>query len=219
MAAVTKGILGRKVGMTQIFDPTTARVTPVTVVQAGPCRISAVRTPERDGYTAVQIAYGEVVERKLNKPELGHLKGASLPPMRHLMELRLDSTEGFELGQELLADLFAKGEKVDVTATSKGKGFTGPMRRHGFKGLSASHGTERKHRSPGSIGASATPSRVFKGMKMGGQHGNTRISTLNLEVVEADPVRNLILIKGSVPGPDGGLVLIRSSVKAKQARA
>jgi large subunit ribosomal protein L3 len=185
MAAVTKGILGRKVGMTQIFDPTTARVTPVTVVQAGPCRISAVRTPERDGYTAVQIAYGEVVERKLNKPELGHLKGASLPPMRHLMELRLDSTEGFELGQELLADLFAKGEKVDVTATSKGKGFTGPMRRHGFKGLSA----------------------------------NTRVSTLNLEVVEADPVRNLILIKGSVPGPDGGLVLIRSSVKAKQARA
>ena len=218
MAAVTKGILGRKVGMTQIFDPTTARVTPVTVVQAGPCRVSAVRTPERDGYTAVQIAYGEVAERKLNKPELGHLKGASLPAMRHLMELRLDSTDGFELGQELLADVFATGEKVDVTATSKGKGFTGPMRRHGFKGLSASHGTERKHRSPGSIGASATPSRVFKGMKMGGQHGNTRISTLNLEVVEADAVRNLILIRGSVPGPDGGLVLIRSSVKAKQAR-
>ncbi|GAC1362877.1 MAG: 50S ribosomal protein L3 [Actinomycetota bacterium] len=218
MAVVTKGILGRKVGMTQIFDEA-ARVIPVTVIQAGPCRVSTVRTPERDGYVAVQLAYGEVAERKLNKPELGHLKTASLPPLRHLVELRLTSTEGFAVGQEILADVFAKGERVDVTATSKGKGFTGVMRRHGFKGLSASHGTERKHRSPGSIGASATPSRVFKGMKMGGQHGNTRITTLNLEVVEADPVRNLLLIRGSVPGPDGALVLIRSSVKTKQAKS
>ena len=218
MAVVTKGILGRKVGMTQIFDPVTARVTPVTVVQAGPCRVSAVRTPERDGYTAVQLAFGEVAERKLNRPELGHLKGASLPAMRHLMELRLATTEEYTLGQEIHADVFAKGDKVDVMASSKGKGYAGPMRRHGFKGLSASHGTERKHRSPGSVGASATPSRIFKGMKMAGNLGASRVSTLNLEVVEADPVRNLLLIRGSVPGPDGGVVLVRSSVKARSAK-
>lgn len=217
MAAVTKGILGRKVGMTQIFDET-ARVVPVTVVEAGPCRVSAIRTPERDGYVAVQIAFGEVSERKLNLPELGHLKAVSLPPMNHLAELRLVSTEGFEVGQELLADVFAKGDKVDVVANSKGKGFSGPMRRHGFKGLSASHGTERKHRSPGSVGASASPSRIFRGMKMAGQLGATRVSILNLEVVDADPKRNLLLIRGAVPGPNGCIVLVRSSVKAKEAK-
>jgi large subunit ribosomal protein L3 len=217
MAEVTKGILGRKVGMTQIFDES-ARVVPVTVVQAGPCRVSAIRTAERDGYTAVQLAFGEVPERKVNKPERGHLKTASLPPMRHLAELRLPTTEGFEMGQEILADVFAKGERVDVVGESKGKGFAGVMRRHGFRGLSGSHGTERKHRSPGSVGASATPSRVFKGVRMAGQLGSGRVTTLNLEVVEADPVRNVLLIRGAVPGPDGGLVLVRSSVKAKKAR-
>lgn len=217
MAAVTKGILGRKVGMTQIFDEA-ARVVPVTVVEAGPCRVSAIRTPERDGYAAVQIAFGEVPERKLNLPELGHLKAVSLPPMNHLAELRLVSTGGFEIGQELLADVFAKGDKVDVVANSKGKGFSGPMRRHGFKGLSASHGTERKHRSPGSVGASASPSRIFRGMKMAGQLGASRVSILNLEVVDADPKRNLLLIRGAVPGPNGCIVLVRSSVKAKEAK-
>ncbi|HLI55712.1 MAG TPA: 50S ribosomal protein L3 [Actinomycetota bacterium] len=214
MAHVTKGILGRKVGMTQIFDAS-SRVIPVTVVAAGPCRISAVRTPERDGYSAVQLAYDEVPERKLNQPERGHLKKASLPPMRTLAELRLESTDGFEVGKEVLADVFAKGERVDVIGTSKGKGFSGVMRRHGFRGLSASHGTERKHRSPGSVGASATPSRIFRGMKMAGQLGNARVTTLNLEVVDADPARNLLLIRGAVPGPNGSIVMVRSSVKAR----
>jgi len=218
MAEVTKGILGRKVGMTQIFDEA-ARVVPVTVVQAGPCRVSAIRTAERDGYTAVQLAFGEVPERKVNKPERGHLKTASLPPMRHRAELRLSATEGFEMGQEILADVFAKGERVDVVADSKGKGFAGVMRRHGFRGLSSSHGTERKHRSPGSVGASATPSRIFKGVRMAGQLGSGRVTVLNLEVVEADPTRNILLIRGAVPGPDGGLVLVRSSVKAKKAKS
>ena len=218
MTEVTKGILGRKVGMTQIFDES-ARVVPVTVVQAGPCRVSAIRSPERDGYTAIQLAFGDVPERRINKPELGHLKAASLPPMRHLAELRLPSTEGFEMGQEILADVFAKGERVDVVADSKGKGFAGVMRRHGFRGLSSSHGTERKHRSPGSVGASATPSRIFKGVRMAGQLGSGRVTVLNLEVVEADPTRNILLIRGAVPGPDGGLVLVRSSVKAKKAKS
>lgn len=215
MTDVTKGILGTKVGMTQIFDES-SKVIPVTVVQAGPCRVSAVRTVAKDGYTAIQIAYGEVAEKKLNLPELGHLKAISLPPMRHLVELRMASTEGFEVGQELLADVFAKGERVDVRAKSKGKGFSGVMRRHGFKGLSASHGTERKHRSPGSVGASATPSRIFKGMKMGGQLGATQFTIQNLEVVDADPRRNLLLIRGAVPGPNGCLVLVQASVKGRK---
>jgi large subunit ribosomal protein L3 len=217
MADVTKGILGTKVGMTQIFDEG-SRVIPVTVVQAGPCRISAVRTAEKDGYSAIQLAFGEVGERKLNRPERGHLKARSLPPMRHLVELRLASTDGFQVGQEILADVFAKGERVDVVATSKGKGFSGVMRRHGFKGLSSSHGTERKHRSPGSVGASATPSRIFKGMRMSGQLGASRVTTLNLEVVQADPKRDLLLIRGAVPGPNGSLVLVRSSVRARATK-
>ena len=217
MGVVTKGILGRKVGMTQIFDES-ARVVPVTVIAAGPCRVSAIRTPEKDGYSAVQLAFEEVAERKLNQPELGHLKAVSLPPMRTLEELRLPSTEGFQVGQEILADVFAKGERVDVSGTSKGKGFSGVMRRHGFRGLSASHGTERKHRSPGSVGASATPSRIFKGMRMAGQLGNTKVTTLNLEVVAADPARNLLLIRGAVPGPKGAFVMVRSSVKAKAVK-
>jgi large subunit ribosomal protein L3 len=217
MADVIKGILARKVGMTQIFDES-ARVIPVTVLQAGPCRVSLVRTPERDGYVAIQLAFGETAERSLSQPELGHLKAASLPPLRHLAELRLPSTEGFEVGQEILADTFAKGDRVDAVAISKGKGFSGVMRRHGFRGLSASHGTERKHRSPGSVGASATPSRVFKGMRMAGHLGARRVTMLNLEVVEADPKRNLLLLRGAVPGPDGCMVLVRSSVKAKGSK-
>jgi len=213
-----KGILGTKVGMTQVFDEN-SKVIPVTVIKAGPCRVSAVRSLEKDGYRAIQMAYGEVPARKLNQPERGHLKKVSLPPMRHLVELRLPTTDGFEVGQEILADVFAPGERVDVVADAKGKGFSGVMRRHGFKGLSASHGTERKHRSPGSVGASATPSRIFKGMKMGGQLGASRVTILNLEVVQADPKRNILLIRGAVPGPDGGLVLVRSSVRTKKVHA
>ncbi len=217
MSKITKGILGRKVGMTQIFDEQ-ARVVPVTVIQAGPCQVSQVKTLDRDGYAAIQLAFGRTAERKLTKPELGHLKKVSLEPARHLAELRLAVTNGFEVGQELRADIFSKGERVDVVATSKGKGFAGVMKRHGFAGLGGSHGTERKHRSPGSVGASATPSRIFKGMRMAGQMGAEQVTVLNLEVVEADPGRDLLLIRGAVPGPVGGLVLIRSSVKARMPR-
>ena len=208
-----KGILGRKLGMTQIWDDQN-RVVPVTVIEAGPCRVVQLKTPERDGYAAVQLAFGATKPQRLSKPELGHLKKADAPPTRHLAELRVSDLSGFEVGQVLGADLFESGERVDVTGISKGKGFTGAMQRHNFKGQGASHGNHKKHRSPGSIGACATPARVFKGMKMAGQHGNTRITTLNLEVVEGDAERGLLLVKGAVPGPNGGLVFVRNAVKA-----
>jgi large subunit ribosomal protein L3 len=209
---ITKGILGTKLGMTQVFDDQ-SRVVPVTVIQAGPCRVAMVKTQEKDGYSAIQITFGEVPERKLTKPELGHLRIAGLPPSRKLIELRLRDVSGYQVGQEIKADIFAKGERADVVGVSKGKGFAGPMKRHGFHGLGASHGTQRKHRSPGSVGACATPSRIFKGMKMAGHMGAERVTTLNLEVVEADSDRNLLLIRGSVPGPNGGTVVIRSAVR------
>jgi large subunit ribosomal protein L3 len=212
MAVVTKGILGRKLGMTQIFDDA-ARAIPVTAIEAGPCRIAQVRTPERDGYSAIQLAFGEVREGKLNKPRLGHLQKSGAGLMRHLVELRIADASQWQVGQELKADVFAAGEKADVIGTSKGKGFAGVMKRHGFHGKPASHGTERKHRSPGSIGAGTTPHHVFKGQKMAGRMGHERVTILNLEVVRVDPDRNLILVKGAVPGPDGGLVIIRSSVR------
>jgi len=212
--AITKGLLGEKIGMTQIFDEQ-SRVIPVTVIKAGPCRISQIKTLESDGYSAIQLSFGEVKERSLSKPELGHLKNASLPPARNLVEIRLSDVSGFEIGQQIKADIFAKGERADVVGVSKGKGFAGGMKRHNFKGKSASHGTERKHRSPGSVGACATPSRVFKGMKMAGHMGHVRITTLSLEIIDADPERNLLLIRGSVPGPNGGLVLVRSAVRGR----
>lgn len=212
MPQTTKGILGEKLGMTQVFDDQ-SRVIPVTVIKAGPCRVTQVKTPESDGYSAIQLAFGVVPEKKLTKPELGHLQKTGAPPSRNLVELRVSDTSGFEVGQEIRADIFAKGERADVLGVSKGKGFTGVMKRHGFSGLGASHGTQRKHRSPGSVGACATPSRIFKGMKMAGHVGSERVTTLNLEVVDADPERNLILIRGAVPGPRGGLVVVRSSVK------
>jgi large subunit ribosomal protein L3 len=210
---VTKGILGRKLGMTQIFDEAN-HVVPVSVVEAGPCRVVQLKTPERDGYTAVQLAFGETKASRLNKPELGHLKAAGGPPQQFLAELRVDDLASFELGQVIAADVFAAGERVDVTGISKGSGFTGVMKRHNFSGQGASHGNHKKHRSPGSIGACATPARVFKGMKMAGQFGNTRVTTLNLEVVEGDAERGLLLIKGSIPGAAGGLVFVRSAIKA-----
>lgn len=212
MAAVTKGLVGEKVGMTQIFDDQ-SRVVPVTVIKAGPCRVSQVKTPEKDGYSAVQLAFGEIPERRLTRPELGHLKKSGVQPTRKLVELRLADVSGFQVGQEIKADIFQKGERADVVGVSKGKGFAGVMKRHNFAGKSASHGTERKHRSPGSVGACATPSRVFKGMRMAGHMGAERVTTLSLEVVDADPQRNLLLIRGSVPGPNGGLVLVRSAVR------
>jgi large subunit ribosomal protein L3 len=213
MIMANKGILGRKLGMTQVFDESN-RMIPVTVIEAGPCRVVQVKTPERDGYTAVQLAFGAAKAQRLTKPELGHLKAADADPAQYLAELRVDDVSGFELGQTLKADVFAAGERVDVTGISKGHGFSGVMKRHNFSGQGASHGNHKKHRAPGAIGACATPARVFKGIRMAGQYGNTRVTTLNLEVVEGDAERNLLLIKGAVPGPAGGLVFIRNAVKS-----
>jgi len=214
--AEVKGILGTKLGMTQIFEDT--RAVPVTVIKAGPCYVAQVKTPERDGYAAIQLVYGEIPERKLNCPMRGHFEAHGGVAGRYVVELRTDDAASFEPGQEIRADIFRPGERADVIGVSKGKGFAGVMKRHGFGGLSASHGTERKHRSPGAIGACATPSRVFKGMRMAGQMGNERVTVLNLLVVQADPERNLLLLRGAVPGPNGGLVMVRSAVKAPAGR-
>ncbi len=211
-----KGILGQKLGMTQIFDDT--RAIPVTVIKAGPCFVAQVKTQERDGYAAVQLAFVDPRPGDLTKPAKGHFDAHGGKPGRYVVELRTDDAAGYEPGQELRADVFAPGELADVVGVSRGKGFSGVMKRHGFGGLSSSHGTERKHRSPGSIGACATPSRVFKGMRMAGQHGSQRVTVLNLEIVRADPERNLLLVRGAVPGPTGGLVMVRSAVKAPTGR-
>jgi large subunit ribosomal protein L3 len=209
----TKGILGTKLGMTQIFTAD-SRAVPVTVIQAGPCTVTQIKTTERDGYEAVQLAFAEQRKGKASKPMAGHFKAAGAKPARHVVELRTDGASAYRPGQEITVDIFAPGERADVIGVSKGKGFAGVMKRHGFGGLGAGHGTERKHRSPGAIGACATPSRVFKGTRMAGQMGNERVTVLNLEVVESDPERNLLLVRGAVPGPTGGLVMVRSSVKA-----
>jgi large subunit ribosomal protein L3 len=207
-----KGILGLKLGMTQIFDDT--RAVPVTVIQAGPCVVAQVKTIEDDGYAAVQLAYGDTRARAVTKPMQGHYEKHGVEEARrHLVELRTDDAGSYERGQELRADVFATGDIVDVVGVSRGKGFSGVMKRHGFSGLKGSHGVHKKHRAPGAIGACATPSRVFKGMRMAGQHGNQRVTILNLDVVRSDPERNLLLLRGAVPGPDGGLVMVRSAVK------
>ena len=213
----SKGILGRKIGMTQVFDDQN-RVIPVTVIEAGPCRVVQLKTPERDGYSAVQLAFGETKDRRLTKPELGHLKKSDAPASKNLVELRVEDLSNFEVGQVVKADVFEAGDRVDVTGISKGKGFTGAMKRHNFKGQGASHGNHKKHRAPGSIGACATPARVFKGMRMAGQTGAARTTTLNLEIVEGDAERNLILVRGSVPGPRGSLIFIRNAIKSLGAR-
>jgi large subunit ribosomal protein L3 len=210
--ATFKGLLGAKLGMTQIFDQN-ARAVPVTVIQAGPCTVTQVKSPERDGYAAVQLAFGDIKPKRVTKPRAGHFAKAGAEPRRHLVELRTADAADYSLGQTLTADVFAAGDRLDVVGVSKGKGFAGVMKRHGFKGLGASHGTERKHRSPGSVGACATPSRIFKGMRMAGHMGHQRVTVLNLEVVKVDPERNLLLVKGAVPGPKRGLVMLRSSVK------
>jgi large subunit ribosomal protein L3 len=214
--AEIKGILGTKLGMTQIFDDT--RAIPVTVIKAGPCFVAQVKTDEKDGYSAVQLAFGATRPNGLTKPEQGHFDKHGGQTGRHVVEIRTDDAGSYEPGQELRADVFEAGERADVVGVSKGKGFAGVMKRHGFSGLSSSHGTERKHRSPGAIGACATPSRVFKGMRMAGQMGNERVTVLNLEVVRADAERNLLLLRGAIPGPEGGLVMVRSAVKAPAAK-
>lgn len=212
MPIVTKGIVGRKLGMTQVFDEA-ARSIPVTAIEAGPCRIAQIRTPERDGYSAIQLAFDQTRTSKLTKPEVGHLRKAGVEPHRHLVELRVADASSFEVGQVLRADVFEAGERADVVGTSKGKGFAGVYKRHNFGGAPATHGTERKHRTPGAVGACATPSRIFKGQKMPGRLGHDRVTILNLEVVRVDPDRNLLLVKGAVPGPNGGVVIVRSAVR------
>ncbi|KRV46783.1 50S ribosomal protein L3 [Wenjunlia vitaminophila] len=212
MAKQIKGVLGEKLGMTQVWDENN-RVVPVTVVKAGPCVVTQVRTADRDGYESVQIAFGEIDPRKVNKPLKGHFAKSGVTPRRHLVELRTSDAAEYTLGQEITAEVFESGTKVDVTGTSKGKGFAGVMKRHNFRGLGAAHGTQRKHRSPGSIGGCATPGRVFKGTRMAGRMGNARVTTQNLTVHAVDAEKGLLLIKGAVPGPNGGLVLVRTAAK------
>ncbi|MGA2530899.1 MAG: 50S ribosomal protein L3 [Acidimicrobiales bacterium] len=207
-----KAIVGEKVGMTQVWDEA-QRVVPVTMVKVAPVRVVAVRTPEQEGYSALQVTYGVRSARKLNKPEAGHFAAAGVEPGVRLVELRLEDTSGYTVGQEIDAGILAPGDKIDVTAVSKGKGFAGGMKRHNFKGQGGAHGNHKHHRAPGSVGACATPARVFKGTRMAGRMGSQRVTTLNLEVVVADPEREIILVKGAVPGPRGGMVLIRDAVK------
>jgi large subunit ribosomal protein L3 len=209
----TKAIVGEKVGMTQVWDDQN-RAIPVTVLRVAPVRIVQVKTPEREGYSALQVTYGFRRASTLTKPEQGHFDKAGVDPGRRLVELRIDDASDYEVGQQLTADLLEVGELVDATAVSKGKGFAGGMKRHNFKGQGASHGNHKKHRSPGSIGACATPSRVFKGTRMAGRMGGQQVTTLNLEIIQADPERELVLVKGAVPGPRGGIVVLRNAVKA-----
>ncbi|GIF19466.1 large subunit ribosomal protein L3 [Actinoplanes tereljensis] len=212
-----KGILGAKLGMTQVWDNN--KVVPVTVVQAGPCVVTQVRTSEKDGYTAVQLAYGAVDPRRVNKPESGHFAKAGVSPRRHVVELRTADAGEYELGQEITVEAFEVGSPIDVTGKTKGKGFAGVMKRHGFHGLKASHGVERKHRSPGSIGACATPGRVFKGVRMAGRMGFVRFTVQNLTVQAVDTENNLLLVKGAVPGPKGALILVRTAAKKTKGGA
>ncbi|MFF5174937.1 50S ribosomal protein L3 [Micromonospora sp. NPDC000089] len=208
-----KGILGAKLGMTQVWDNN--RVVPVTVVQAGPCVVSQVRSAEKDGYSAVQLAYGTIDPRRAKKPLAGHYAKADVAPRRHIVELRTSNAADYSLGQEVTVEEFPAGVTIDVTGKTKGKGYAGPMKRHGFHGLRASHGVERKHRSPGSIGACATPGRVFKGTRMAGRMGGVRYTVQNLTVQAVDTENNLLLVRGAIPGPKGALVLVRTAAKTK----
>jgi large subunit ribosomal protein L3 len=211
-----KAIVGEKLGMTQVWDEDN-HIVPVTVLRVTPARIVQIRTPERDGYSALQVTYGHKDARKLTKPLAGHYASNGVEPGVRLVELRIDDTDGYEVGQELAADMFSAGESIDVTAVSKGKGFAGVMKRHGFSGQPASHGAHRVHRKPGAIGQCATPSRVFKGVRMAGRMGGTQVTTLNLEVVRSDTDQQVVLVKGAVPGPKGAVVLVRDAVKGSAA--
>ena len=207
-------ILGQKLGMTQVFDDQ-ARAIPVTVIKAGPCRVVQIKTEETDGYNSIQISFRDAKPGRVNKPEAGHYAKAGVAPARHLVELRVEDPSLYTLGQEIrIADLFQPGTKADVSGVSKGKGFAGVMERHNFAGQGASHGNHKKHRAPGSIGACATPARVFKGTRMAGRLGGERVTTLNIDIVGVDGERNLLLLGGAVPGPKGSVVLVREAVKA-----
>ena len=209
----TKALVGEKIGMTQVWDDEN-RVVPVTVVRVSPLRVVQVKTPEIDGYSALQVTWGVKKASRVNRPDAGHFSKANVDPGKGLVELRLDDVSEFEVGQEIKVDLFEAGQQIDVSAVSKGKGFAGVMKRHGFSGQRASHGAHKVHRAPGAIGACATPARVFKGTRMAGRMGGEQVTTLNLTVVEADADRDLLLVKGAVPGPRGGVVVIRNAVKA-----
>ena len=210
---MSSGILGKKVGMTQVFDEDGTAV-PATVIEAGPCPILQIKTKDREGYNALQMGFGSQRENKVNRPERGHFKKANVAPHRFLKELRVDTTENLSVGSTIKVDIFSAGEFVDVTGTSKGRGFTGVVKRWGFSGGKKSHGGEKDHRAPGSIGASSWPSRVHKGKKMAGRYGGNRVTVQNLQVLKVDPERNLLLIKGAVPGPPNGLLVIKKAVKA-----
>ncbi len=208
-----KGVLGEKLGMTQVWDAEN-RLVPVTVVKAGPCVVTQVRTPDVDGYSAVQLGFGAIDPRKVNKPRSGHLARAGVTPRRYLVEIRTSDADSYTAGQQVTADTFAAGELVDAVGRSKGKGTAGVMKRHGFKGLESTHGTQRKQRSPGSIGGCSTPGRVFKGMRMAGRMGNVTVTTQNLSVHAVDSERGLVLVRGAVPGRRGSLIILRSASKA-----
>jgi large subunit ribosomal protein L3 len=206
-----KGILGAKLGMTQVWDNN--KVVPVTVVQAGPCVVSQVRSADKDGYSAVQLAFGAIDPRKVNKPTTGHYAKSGASPRRHIVELRTTDASAYTLGQEVTVESFAEGQRIDVTGKTKGKGYAGVMKRHGFHGLGAGHGVQRKHRHPGSIGACATPGRVFKGVRMAGRMGSQRFTVQNLTIQAIDAEANLILVRGAIPGPAGALILVREAAK------
>lgn len=208
----TKAIVGEKIGMTQIWDED-HRVVPVTVVQIPPCRIVQVKTQESDGYTALVVTFGSQKPSRLTKPVAGQYAKADIEPGERLVELRIDDVSSYAVGDELKVDLLEDGDRIDVTAVSKGKGFAGAMKRHNFRGQPASHGAHRTHRKPGSVGQCATPARVFKGKLLPGRMGGNATTTLNLTVVKSDAERDVVLVKGAVPGPKGGLVLIRNAVK------
>jgi large subunit ribosomal protein L3 len=212
-----KGILGAKLGMTQVWDNN--KVVPVTVVQAGPCVVTQVRTNDKDGYAAVQLAFGAIDPRKVSKPKSGHFAKAGVSPRRHTVELRTTDAGEYELGQEVTVESFAVGSPIDVTGKTKGKGYAGVMKRHGFHGLRATHGVQRKHRSPGSIGACATPGRVFRGTRMAGRMGGDRFTVQNLTIQAVDLENNIILVKGAVPGPKGALILVRTAAKKQKGGA
>ncbi|MGB3593350.1 MAG: 50S ribosomal protein L3 [Ornithinimicrobium sp.] len=212
MQRAVTGLLGEKLGMTQIWDAEN-RLIPVTVIQAGPCVVTQVRQTESDGYDAVQIAFGAIDPRKVNQPMKGHFAKAGVTPRRHLIEVRTANSGDYSLGQELTVETFTDGQQVDVTGTTKGKGFAGVMKRYNFHGVSSSHGAHKNHRKPGSIGACATPGRVFKGQRMAGRMGGERQTTANLTVHAVDAAQGLLLIKGAVPGARGSVVLVRSAAK------
>ena len=209
-----RGILGKKVGMTQVFQED-GSVVPVTVIEAGPCYVTQVRTEKRDGYRAVQLGYEPAKEKHLTKGQMGHLDQAGVSPLRYLREIRIREDEAFELGQEVLVDIFEPGERVDVVGKSKGRGFTGVVKRYGFAGGPKTHGQSDRLRAPGSIGACASPGRVWKGQRMPGRMGGKRVTSQNIEVVLVDPDRNLLAVKGSVPGPKGGFVIVKEARKQR----